>query len=268
MRDMVTSGDFRHMSIRALALHAQRIGRVFASPGTWWNRARLHGWVRPRLRVHPRKPKIGIRASRPNELWHIDVSLIRLLDGTRVYIHGVIDNFSRKLLAWEVATKLDPTTTCRVLIAAERNLTNGIPTVLTDSGSENVNEEVHALIARGALKRVLAQVDVAYSNSVIEAWWRSLKHSWLFMHSLDSVAAVRRLVSYYVDQHNSVMPHAAFEGRTPDEVYFGQRPELEQELRDARRRARAERMAANKATACTECIGREPPEELVSREAA
>jgi putative transposase len=118
MRDMVTSGDFRHMSTRALALHAQRIGRVFASPGTWWRRARLHGWVRPRLRVHPPKPKLGIRASRPNELWHIDVSLIRLLDGTRVYIHGVIDNFSMKLLAWEVATKLDPTTTCRVLIAA------------------------------------------------------------------------------------------------------------------------------------------------------
>ena len=67
MRDMVTSGDFRHMSIRALALHAQRIGRVFASPGTWWNRARLHGWIRPRLRVHPPKPKLGIRANRPNE---------------------------------------------------------------------------------------------------------------------------------------------------------------------------------------------------------
>jgi len=63
MRDMMTSGDFRHMSIRALALHAQRIGRVFASPGTWWNRARLHGWVRPRLRVHSHHA-MGVRHGR------------------------------------------------------------------------------------------------------------------------------------------------------------------------------------------------------------
>lgn len=35
MRDMVRSQAYRHFSIRALALHAQRIGKVFAAPGTW-----------------------------------------------------------------------------------------------------------------------------------------------------------------------------------------------------------------------------------------
>jgi hypothetical protein len=33
--DLVQSKQFRHMSIRGLALHAQRIGKVFAHPGTW-----------------------------------------------------------------------------------------------------------------------------------------------------------------------------------------------------------------------------------------
>jgi hypothetical protein len=32
MRDMVVSEDYRHMTIRSLALHAQRSGKVFASP--------------------------------------------------------------------------------------------------------------------------------------------------------------------------------------------------------------------------------------------
>jgi hypothetical protein len=32
---MVTTTDCRHMSIRSLALHAQRIGKVFAHPATW-----------------------------------------------------------------------------------------------------------------------------------------------------------------------------------------------------------------------------------------
>ena len=33
--DMVQDSSFRHMSIRSLALHAQRIGRVFAAVSTW-----------------------------------------------------------------------------------------------------------------------------------------------------------------------------------------------------------------------------------------
>ena len=56
---------------------------------------------------------------------------------------------------------------------------------------------------------------------MIEAWWRSLKHQWLFLHALDSVTTVRRLVTFYVDEHNRMLPHSAFRGQTPDEMYFG-----------------------------------------------
>jgi hypothetical protein len=30
-------------------------------------------------------------------MWHIDTTVIRLLDGTRAYLHAVIDNFSRRI---------------------------------------------------------------------------------------------------------------------------------------------------------------------------
>jgi len=40
----------------------------------------------PRLRVHPAKPKIGLRTTRADEMWHIDTTVIRLLDGTRAYL--------------------------------------------------------------------------------------------------------------------------------------------------------------------------------------
>ena len=86
-----------------------------------------------------------------------------------------------------------------------------IPVVLADAGVENVNAQVDDLIAAGVLCRVLAFTDLKFSNSMIEAWWRSLKHQWLFLHPLDSVATVRRLVAFYVDEHNRVLPHSAFE---------------------------------------------------------
>jgi len=268
MRQMVAGLKYRHMSIRALALHAQRIGRVFAAPGTWTRRIRQHGWLRPRRRLHPPKPKDGVRATRPNELWHIDVTIIKLLDGTRLFLHAAIDNFSRRILAWQLASKLDPTTTCEVLTAAGSHLTGEVPTVVADSGVENVNGQVNALLDPGRLKRVLAQVEVSYSNSMIEAWWRCLKHGWLYLHHLDTRAAVERLVTFYVQQHNSVMPHRAFNGRTPDEVYFATAVNLEQELADRRRQARAERVHLNREQSCEECLAREGPAEFLAAGAA
>ncbi|MEP7310153.1 MAG: hypothetical protein ABJA98_31990 [Acidobacteriota bacterium] len=45
-------------------------GQILQTPGA----------VRPCVRVHPAKPKIGLRTTRANEMWHIDTTVIRLLD--------------------------------------------------------------------------------------------------------------------------------------------------------------------------------------------
>ena len=82
MKKMVTSDEYRHVPTGTLALLAQRLGKVFASSSTWYRLIRIHNWRRPRKRTHPAKPKVGIRASRPNEIWHVDTTLIRLLDGS------------------------------------------------------------------------------------------------------------------------------------------------------------------------------------------
>jgi hypothetical protein len=94
---MVVSGEHRFMSVRALALYAQRVEKVFASPTTWYRLIRRRGWRRPRSRVYPPKPKIGARATAPGELLHLDVTIIKLLDRTRVYLHAIIDNYSRRI---------------------------------------------------------------------------------------------------------------------------------------------------------------------------
>jgi len=47
MGDLVTGTEHRHMSIRALALYAQRTKQVFAHPVTWGRLIRERGWRRP-----------------------------------------------------------------------------------------------------------------------------------------------------------------------------------------------------------------------------
>src|ERR671931_2521063 len=114
---------------------------------------------------------------------------------------------SRRILAWRVGDTFAPGNSVTVLLEASRGATGSAsaPVVLADAGVENVNAQVDELIATGVLRRLLAFTELKFSNSMIEAWWRSLKHQGLFLHSLDSVATIRRLVAFYVHEYNTVL---------------------------------------------------------------
>ncbi len=109
------------------------------------------------------------------------------------------------------------------------------------------------MIDSGLLKRTLAQTDIRFSNSMIEAWWRALKHQWRFLHTLDSVEQIRKLVAFYVEEHNERLPHSAFRGQTPDDMHFGGGDDVPGELGTARAEARGKRLEINREPACQVC---------------
>ena len=76
------------------------------------------------------------------------------------------------------------------------------------------------------------------ANSVIESWWRTLKHQWLYLNTLDTVDSLRRLVDQYVEEYNLRLPHSAFQGQTPEEMYRNTGQDVPKAL-EARRRTPA-----------------------------
>ena len=103
------------------------------------------------------------------------------------------------------------------------------------------------------LRRVLAFTELKFSNSMIEAWWRSLKHQWLFLHSLDSVTTVRRLVAFYVDQHNRVLAHSVFHRQTPEEMYLGTGDAVPADPESRAAAAHRTHVEANRSASCEIC---------------
>jgi len=141
-----------------------------------------------------------------------------------------------------------------VLLEASRSSSKEEPpTVIADGGVENVNHPVDELISSGLLRRVLAMTELRFSNSMIEAWWRSLKHQWLFLNTLDNVEKVRKLVAFYVSEHNQRLPHSAFRGQTPDEMYFGSGDDVPAALGKAKMAAWRARLATNRSRSCPVC---------------
>ncbi len=96
-------------------------------------------------------------------------------------------------------------------------------------------------------------------SCLIESWWRVLKHQWLYLNTLDSVETViKKLVAFCVEQRNAHMPHSAFQGQTPDEMYFDTDIDTPKQLQESRIAARESRMKLNRAQTYQTC------EELVA----
>ena len=124
---------------------------------------------------------------------------------------------------------------------------------MVDAGIENINHAVDALVHVGLLSRILAQTDIRYSNSMIESFWKALKHNWCFLHSIDSSDTLKTLTDFYVKEHNTVLPHSAFQGQTPDEMYFGTGEHIPDQLQEAAALAREDRIEANRNRQCELC---------------
>jgi len=71
--------------------------------------------------------------------------------------------------------------------------------------------------------------------------------------SLGRAESFGQLTDFYVREHNTQMPHHAFDGQTPDEIYFGQTDGIREQLTAARHQARRERMVANRGESCRAC---------------
>jgi hypothetical protein len=80
--------------------------------------------------------------------------------------------------------------------------------------------------------------------------WENL--TWVrTQNRLDSLITVDRLVAVYVEEHNARVPHSAFDGQTPDEMYGRRVPA---ELAVARAEARRRRLEVHRAVRCAVCV--------------
>ena len=137
-----------------------------------------------------------------------------------------------------------------------------MPNLFTDDGTENQNKEVDSLVDAGKILRTIAQIDVEFSNSMIEALFRSLKHRWLYVLSLPTFEAVCRAVDdrrkcpwyEYLNDHNNKIPHYALGGAMPLEVFSGTwTQESQLLLAEAASIATFQRLEFNRSQKCGLC---------------
>jgi putative transposase len=157
-----------------------------------------------------------IHPQRPNHIWGIDITYIRLKGGW-IYLVAVLDWFSRFVVAWEIDQTLELPF---VLTAVERALQQATPTIWnSDQGSHFTSPQY--------LNRLLS-VDVqismdgrgrALDNIFTERLWRSVKYEEVYLNDYQSPREARVGLTRYFDFYNFERPHQALDYRTPAVAY-------------------------------------------------
>lgn len=257
MKSLLQDEQYRHWPIASLALRALRKGWLKVSVKTWYKYAHLLG-LRRRRYHKSKKRRIGIRAAAPNEVWHVDVTKVPLADGRKAYVHLLVDNFSRCILAWRASLQLKAAHTVELIREAYQQVNahqrKELVTLLVDGGSEN-----HAAVVEQYLKlkevgvrKVIGLKEVDSSNSMVEAVNKILKYGYLFRQPVNNLGELHRVLQEAVEDYCHQRPHYALGGLTPYEALLGKQlpDEWPQRLLVEGKR---KRLAENRKRSCQGC---------------
>ncbi len=218
MIEMAQDKRFAHFSTRSLAYFAQKEGILSCGADSWYKYLRVNQIERPRIKkIKQKKYGVGIRASRPYELCHIDVTQVKTSNFKKVYLQLVVDNFSKSILSFKVGEFKNLKLSIRSLNSLDMTQFYKDKYLMSDRGGENVNVKFQKLLIGKGITHLLVKSEISFSNSIVEAVFRQMKRV-EEIRNPRSINSFRIAVRNYVEQHNNLIPHSSLKGATPFEV--------------------------------------------------
>ena len=205
-------------------------------------------------RFAPLRKTQGFVATRPNEFLHVDTTEWPMADEAVAYIALVSDNFSKAILGWSVSLRNSADNVITALNRAIATMLKHHPNeeatlLVSDGGSENKAVEVQELLAaqaHPAIRHIIAQKDVRFSNSPIEAVNKIMK-GYLRNLAPQTLQATEQVVAFATHDYTEVRPHGSLKGAIPMERYID--PSFTPTPPDLKA-ARAQRIKENRKANC------------------
>lgn len=246
MKEYLSNPQFAHWSTSSIYYQSMNDQKMGLSLSTWYKYAYKIG--RPKHLFRKSKlMKQGIRAKKTKQILHIDVTVIKTTDQRKLYLHLLVDNYSRKIIHWKLEPFCNSQTT-RILLEEAINCNSYVNSALiSDGGPENFGAAKKVIMETG-LSHLIAQTDIPYSNSMVEAVNKQLKKYYLYHQPIRDLEHGTQLLSHIIDDYNN-KPHGALYGMTPDEVWSGKIPNKHR-YESLKKLARDKRLEINRNTKC------------------
>ncbi|MCW7520823.1 IS3 family transposase [Leptospira levettii] len=170
-----------------------------------------------------------------HEHWHTDISYINF-KGSFVYLICVLDGFSRAVLSWSIATKMESLDVqlvlwdaCEKWLGGDRE--KGIR-LITDNGSQFSTKEFKQTLKEYSITNVRTSVNHPQSNGKIERFHGTIKSELIREIPKYSLEQVRYEVGHWIEHYNNVRLHSAIGYVAPMDVFYGRKDSILRERKE------------------------------------
>jgi transposase InsO family protein len=157
-------------------------------------------------------------ADKPNQKWVADITYIPTGEGW-LYLAGVLDLFSRKLIGWEMSSHIDAELVEKALRMAlyQRQPDFGL-LHHSDRGSQYASHQIRNILNANRVQVSMSGKGDCYDNAVMESFFGTLKNEWVHHQKYDTRSHARTDIFSYIEGfYNNVRLHSSLGYLSPNE---------------------------------------------------
>jgi len=156
-------------------------------------------------------------ATGPNQKWAADITYIHTNEGF-LYLAGVVDLFSRKIIGWSMKDTLH-TDLCTEALEMALASRRPVSPVLhhSDRGSQYAGKQYQDKLNEFTLECSMSRVGNCWDNAVVESLWASLKNELVFQRIFETKQqAMDEIFQWIVVWYNRKRRHSSLGYISPE----------------------------------------------------
>lgn len=247
-------------SCRQLAWYITDHEGFSVSESTVYRHLKAKGLIpEPQIKTFAASQEYHIKTTAINQQWQTDATYLKVERWGWFYMLSVLDDFSRKILAWELRPSMTHDDLSVVIEQAcefseidKKDAQTGQPKVrlVTDNGPALISRDFADYLEAKGIGHIFASPYHPQTNGKIERYHRSAKDK-ILLHIWESLDNLTTEIARFVHWYNAHRYHEALGNVTPDDVYYGRKNSIQHKRKMIQMKTLLERKIYNGTTTRT-----------------